>query len=145
MLYFDTSFLVPLIFQESTSEQIGRFIRGHKDKELAISQWTSLEFSSVLAREVRMNHLAPEAALDADIRFDALVAASFTVIAPAAADFELSRQYLRKFGTRLRLGDAFHLAIAKNHGASVIHSLDRGLLRAADTLGLSASIGIRAR
>jgi uncharacterized protein len=56
MLYFDTSFLVPLLFEESTSAVIQDFMARQKG-ELAVSHWTRLEFSSVLAREVRMNRL----------------------------------------------------------------------------------------
>ena len=91
MLYFDTSFLVPLLFQESTSTQIDAFIRRQRAGELTVSHWTRLEFSSVLAREVRMGQLDRDAARDAEARFDALVAESFAVILPSAADFELSR------------------------------------------------------
>jgi predicted nucleic acid-binding protein len=143
MLYFDTSFLVPLVFQESTSQKVERFIGSVKEEELATSHWTSLEFSSVLTREVRSGRLQRQAALDAEARFDILMAESFTRITPTAADFQLSRQYLGSTEARLRIGDAFHLAIAKNHGASTILSLDKGLVRAADIFGLSASVGIR--
>jgi len=98
-----------------------------------------LEFSSVLAREVRMEHLDAGSAQDANTRFGALVAASFAVIVPTAADFELARQYLHRYETGLRIGDAFHLAIAKNHGVSAVHSLDKGLIKAGKMLGLSVS------
>ena len=144
MLYFDTSFIVPLLFKESTSAQVDNFIRRQRGEDLAVSYWTRLEFSSVLAREVRMGALAPDAALDAEVQFDSVVAASFVVLLPTASDFELSREYLQRYETKLRLGDAFHLAIARNHGASTIHSLDKGLLRAASLLGLPAGRGIRA-
>ena len=145
MLYFDTSFLVPLLFQESISTQIDAFIRWQRAGELTVSHWTRLEFSSVLAREVRMGQLDRNAALDAEARFDALVAESFAVILPSAADFELSRAYLQRYETKLRVGDAFHLAIAKNHAAAMIHSLDKGLLHAASLLGIPATKGIRTR
>ncbi len=36
----------------------------------------------------------------------------------------------------LRAGDALHLAIARNHHARAIHSLDKKLLTAGRTLGL---------
>ena len=48
MFYFDTSFLVPLLFVEATSARIERFIAGlHRDR-LATSHWTRVEFSSAL-------------------------------------------------------------------------------------------------
>lgn len=144
MLYFDTSFLVPLLFQESTSTRIESFIARQTGENLAVSHWTRLEFSSVLAREVRMGRVGQEVALDANVRFDALIARSFVVLLPTAADFELSREYLQRYETKLRIGDAFHLAIAKNHNAFMIHSLDKGLLHAASVFGLPAARGIRA-
>lgn len=144
MLYFDTSFLVPLLFQESTSGRIDNFIRRQRGGELAVSHWTLLEFPSVLAREVRMGQLDRQASLEAESRFVALIAESFAVHLPTGADFDLARAYLQRHETRLRIGDAFHLAIAKNHAASMIHSLDAGLLRAARLLGLPATRGIRA-
>ena len=54
MLYFDTSFLVPLILPESTSDKVAHFFRGLPAAELAVSHWTRVEFSSLIAREVRM-------------------------------------------------------------------------------------------
>ena len=54
MLYFDTSLLVPLILQEATSDDIEAFVNGLPTGSLALSHWTCLEFSSLLAREVRM-------------------------------------------------------------------------------------------
>lgn len=58
MLYFDTSFLVPLILIEPTSVQVQRFFRRHANEGLVISEWTRVEFSSLLARDVRMGVLA---------------------------------------------------------------------------------------
>jgi predicted nucleic acid-binding protein len=142
MLYFDTSFLVPLLFSETTSARIQSFIGRQVAGSLAISQWTWLEFSSVLAREVRMRHLDADSAQAADTRFGALMATSFAVIVPTAADFELAREYLRRHETGLRIGDAFHLAIGKNHGVSAVQSLDKGLVKAGTMLGVPVSSGI---
>jgi len=57
MVYFDTSFLVPLILIEPTSIQIQRFLRRQNAGELATSHWARLEFSSLVARDVRMGVL----------------------------------------------------------------------------------------
>ena len=54
MLYFDTSFLVPLFLKEPTSGKIQQYLRRKHALELATSHWTRLEFSSLLAREVRI-------------------------------------------------------------------------------------------
>jgi uncharacterized protein len=136
MLYFDTSFLVPMVIAESTSEKVERFLARQTPGELAVSYWTRLEFSSLLAREVRMGGLEPPAALDADAQFEALVNESFMLLVPRADDYDLARQYLQNYRTGVRAGDALHLAIATNNRASAIYSFDKKLRRAGKVLDL---------
>lgn len=143
MLYFDTSFLAPLILEEETSEKVEAFVGTLPTGELCISHWTRTEFASLLAREVRMGALAEDNALAAMDQFDAMVAESFQVLAPGAADFELATGYIKHFATKLRAGDALHLAIASNHGAKMFYTLDEGLLAAAKLLKVHASRGIK--
>ena len=142
MLYFDTSFLAPLILQEPTSADVEKFVTGLPVGELAISHWTRIEFSSLLAREVRMGGLDRRAARDADAQFDALVAESFVVLLPNADDFDLARQNLQTYESGLRAGDALHLAIAANRRADAFYSLDKALLKAGKLLGVPVSVGI---
>ena len=47
--------------------------------ELAISNWTRIEFSSLLAREVRMGGLDGPAAREADAQFETVVTESLVV------------------------------------------------------------------
>lgn len=145
MLYFDTSFLAPLIFPEATSDRIAAFVRRLPTAELAVSHWTRVEFSSLIAREVRMGGLDIQAATRADARFEAMVDESFSVLLPNANDFGLAKRYLGRFETGLRAGDALHLAVANNHRATVIYSLDKALLHAGKILDLPVSAGIRLR
>jgi hypothetical protein len=71
--YFDTSFLVPLVLPEATSGRISAFLAGLPAGELAISHWARVEFSSLVAREVRMGGLDGQEAAQADARFEALL------------------------------------------------------------------------
>ena len=143
MRYFDTSFLAPLILQEPTSARIERFIVGLQSDELAISHWTRVEFSSLLAREVRMGGLKSQTAEEADAQFETIVKESFAVVLPNAGDFELAKKYLGTYEAGLRAGDALHLAIASARRAEVIYSLDKRLVKAGKALGLPVSAGIR--
>jgi predicted nucleic acid-binding protein len=143
MRYFDTSFVAPLILEEAASSKVERFIAGLPAGELAVSHWTRVEFSSLLAREVRMGGLEQQAAREADAQFEATVQESFIVLAPGSDDFDLARAYLGNYSTGLRAGDALHLAIAANHAVEAIYSLDKTLLKAGMTLGLPVSMGIR--
>ena len=142
MLYFDTSFLTPLMRGESTSAAVERFIMRLSTPERAISHWTRVEFASVLARDVRMRNLASAVALELEAKFDEMLSASFVVLLPSAADFDLAKAYIDNHETGLRTGDAMHLAIAHNHRCEAIYSLDKGLLKAGRQLGLPVSTGI---
>lgn len=142
MLYFDTSFLVPLILPEATSDSIAAFVGGLSTVQFAVSHWTRVEFSSLIAREVRMGGLDVQTATRADARFESMVNESFSVLPPNIDDFGLAKRYLGRFETRLRAGDALHLAIAANHRAEVIYTLDRTLLDAGKILNLPVSMGI---
>jgi predicted nucleic acid-binding protein len=141
MRYLDTSFLTPLFREEETSSRVGRFIAELPTGELAISRWTEVEFASLLARDVRMGAIGKEEARDTDALFMDVVVHSFIVLLPSANDYELSRNYLLNFATGLRGGDALHLAVAANHRAEAIYSLDKTMIAAGKILGLPVSAG----
>jgi uncharacterized protein len=92
-----------------------------------------------------MGGLDVQAATRADARFEAMVEESFSVLLPNADDFGLAKRYLGRFETNLRAGDALHLAVANNHRALVIYSLDKTLLEAGKILELPVSMGIRTK
>jgi uncharacterized protein len=112
---------------------------------LIISHWTRVEFFSMLAREVRGGGLTEQIAREADARFEAAMAQSFTVVLPDRRDFDLCKQYLQRFDTGLRVGDAFHLAIASNRRVHAFYTLDRKLLRSGRLLDLPVTAGLRGR
>ena len=74
-----------------------------------------------------MGGLVEADALLAIGQFDELVADSFQVLMPRTADYERAKQHIQNFDSKLRAGDALHLAIANNNGATVLHTLDVGL------------------
>ena len=76
--------------------------------------------------------------------FDALADDSLHVLIPAAADFELARDFVAEFATQLRGPNALHLAIARNNAVEEILTLDDGLIFAAKKLKIKARRGIRA-
>jgi predicted nucleic acid-binding protein len=143
MLYFDTSFLAPLFLEEPTSIEVERFMTGLPAGELAISHSTRVEFSSLLAGEVRMGGLDGQAASDADAQFETVMTESFAIWLPNADDFTLAKEYLGIHETGLGAGDALNLAIARNHGAKTFYSLEESLLNAGKLLGVPVSVGIR--
>lgn len=142
MHYFDTSFLAPLILEESTSAKVERFIAKLPSGELAVSQLARVEFSSLLAREVRMGGLDGRSARNADAQFEAVLKESFVVLLPSIDDFDLAKEYLGNHKTGLRAGDALHLAVAYNHSSQAIYTLDKTLLKAGKLLDLPVSTGV---
>ena len=143
MIYLDTSFLTPLFRAEPVSERIGNFLAAQPLGTLAISHWTRVEFASVMARDVRMKILGEATARKLIEEFDALADDSLHVLFPSAADFDLARDFVAEFATRLRGPDALHLAIARNNGVAEILTLDDGLLFAARKLKLKARRGVK--
>lgn len=142
MLYFDTSFLTPLVRQEATSAKVEQLVRRLPVGELAVSHWTTVEFSSLLAIHIRMGGLTADVARSINAAFDTLIDGSFVVLLPDADDFKRAREYLGHHNTGLRAGDALHLAIAGNRRAETIFSLDKTFLTAGRFLGLPVSRGI---
>ncbi len=139
MIYFDTSFLTPLFLEEPMSEAVERFIASLPVAELSTSHWTRVEFSSLLAREVRMGGLSEADARGADVAFESAIGESFQMLTPTPSDFDRAKALLARPLTGLRAGDAIHLAIADRRGIDVIYSLDHGLIKAAALLNVNAS------
>ena len=104
-----------------------------------VSRWTQTEFASVLARNVRMRLQAEADARALMGAFEQDLDSSFFLYTPAAEDFVFaSRLLLTSPTSGLRGADALHLAAAKNQNAA-LYTFDQTLLRAAATLGVSAS------
>lgn len=143
MRYFDTSFLAPLVREEKASSRVARFMAGLPTGALAVSHWTEVEFASLVAREVRIGGLANDEAREANALFEDMISQSFVVLLPNAEDYRLARDYLHDYATGLRAGDALHLAIAANHRAEAIYSLDKSMIKSGKRLGLPMNVGIR--
>jgi uncharacterized protein len=143
VIYFDTSFVAPLVLPEPT-HSVTAFVRTLPSDELAVSHWTVVEFSSLIARKVRLGELDAEGAARTDARFEAAVDESFTVLLPNLNDFVLAKRYLGKFESGLRAPDALHLAIASNRDVTAFYTLDKRLIAAGRIFDLPV-MGIRNR
>jgi uncharacterized protein len=142
VLYFDTSVILPLFVPEPTSKAVMAFVDGLPADQLTVSQWTMVEFASVLGRHVRGGRIDRVFAAEVTARFDTLAPGTFCILSPTAADFCLARQWLADPARGLRAGDALHLAIARNNDARKIFSFDKSMLRAGRELGLTMSSGL---
>lgn len=139
MIYLDTSFVAPYYLNEASSAAVTKALHGAAPGQLALSSWTCTEFSSVLARLVRMSHLTRAHALDVMDAFEQDLQSAFFVIHPVGQDFAFaSALCLKDPALGLRSADALHVAVAANRNLP-IYTLDKTLIRAAIGLGYSAS------
>ena len=136
MLYFDTSFVAPLVLPEAASARVEAIMRQMAPGEIAVSHWTRVEFAGLVARRVRMRELTEQLASRAVLVFESLLAESYQVILPAPSDFDLAMRLLQHYRTGLRSGDALHLAIAQNHNADRFFTLDKKLIKTAKLWGI---------
>jgi predicted nucleic acid-binding protein len=143
MIYLDTSFLTPLFREEATSAAVADFLSRQAVGTLAVSQWTSVEFASLMSREVRMGALTASQGRRLLTAFDSVMASSMVLWIPNAKDFELAREYVAHFATQLRGPDALHLAVAHSHDVAFVATLDNGMLAAAKKLKIPAKRVIR--
>jgi uncharacterized protein len=143
LIYLDTSFLAPFYIQEATSVSVETILLSILTDKLAISDWTTVEFTSLVSRRVRMNELNLEQ-MEAIIHsFKEDTSQSYTIFRVTTTDFILASEFIQQWETGLRAGDALHLAIARNHSIENLLSLDRKLIDAARQLNIpSDSCGL---
>ena len=67
--------------------------------------------------------------------FSRLATESLLVLPVASAHFRSAAKLVDQHATGLRAGDALHLAVASDHGATV-HTLDQRLAQAGPVLGV---------
>ncbi len=139
MIYLDTSVLVAALTREPRTEEIQAWLADRNAGELFISDWAIVEFSSALSLKLRAGHLEGHHRADALATFNGLVENSFTVLPVSRRDYHTAARFADQHITRLRGGDALHLAVSSRHGAR-LRTLDRLLAQAASHLGVSAEL-----
>jgi predicted nucleic acid-binding protein len=105
MIYLDTSFIAPRYISEATSEQIEQFLL-QVDSNIAISDWTYVEFVSLLARRLRMREIQEEVMMQVIAMFEYDMRESFYVFTPTISDYKLAAHFLQIPSTGLRAGFA---------------------------------------
>ncbi|HEY2815828.1 MAG TPA: type II toxin-antitoxin system VapC family toxin [Casimicrobiaceae bacterium] len=145
MVYLDTSFVAPLVISEADSRAVEAVVMKIPAGQLTSSMWTIVELASLVSRKVSVGALSQSEGNAVRRELKRLIDESFEMLVPTSADFEEAAKYLEILKTGLRSGDALHLAIAGNHGARKILSLDKAFVEAGKRLNLAVSQGIRGR
>jgi hypothetical protein len=139
MLYLDTSLLVAALTNEAETERMQHWLGRQREDELAISDWVTTEFSSALSIKLRTGQIGAAHRADALAMFTRLATDSFAVVPVSRLQFRTAARFVEQHALGLRAGDALHLAICGDHGATLC-TLDRRLSDAASALGLKTML-----
>jgi predicted nucleic acid-binding protein len=139
MLYLDTSLLVAALTNEAETEHMQRWLGQQQVDELAISDWVATEFSSALSIKLRSGHIEAAHRAAALATFARLAADSFSVIPVSRLQFRTAARFADQHMLGLRAGDALHLAVCADVGATLC-TLDRRLGHAGSALGVKTML-----
>jgi len=137
MLYLDTSILVSALTKEPSTSAVRTWLAQQPGDQLTISDWVVTEFSSAMSFKVRIGAIntAQHAAILG--QFTQWAVNTFGNLPVQAMSFHTAARYCDQSQLNLRSGDALHLAICVEHGATIC-TLDQVLGRAAPLLGVAS-------
>src|SRR6266849_10951755 len=139
MLYLDTSLLVAVLTNEAETERMRHWLGQQPVDDLAVSDWVATEFSSALSIKLRTGQIGAAHRADALALFTRLGTDSLTIVAVSRLQFRTAARFVDQYELGLRAGDALHLAICADHGATLC-TLDRRLSEAGPALGVKTML-----
>jgi len=135
--YLDASFLVVLLTPEPFSGRADTFLQNNTES-LIVSDFAAAEFSSAIARRVRMGEFTLHQAQITLSRFDTWLARTADRIEISPADVAVATAFLRRLDLTLRTPDAIHIAIAQRINATLV-TFDQRMTESARALGVTVA------
>ncbi|MEJ0024413.1 MAG: type II toxin-antitoxin system VapC family toxin [Rhizomicrobium sp.] len=133
-VYLDASVLVALFLDDPFSERADAALRG-KGLSLVVSDLAGAEFSSAVARHVRMGELSATEAQQAFADFDRWCLSSTERSEAHPVDMRIAQSLVRSLLYTLRTPDALHIAVAQRLGAELA-TFDQRMADCARAVGL---------
>ena len=134
MLYVDSSILVGLCTKETKSPSINKWYENSRDLQLISSTWMFTEFASALSIKERTGQITPKESKSAWKIFEAICNNDIELLPIDNKVFYSAGLLVLDSSSKLRSGDALHLAAAKFFKAKAIITLDRVLEKNASRL-----------
>ncbi|MGH6877910.1 MAG: type II toxin-antitoxin system VapC family toxin [Rhizomicrobium sp.] len=134
-LYLDTSLLVAAFTNESRTAEVQEWLRKQATKALAISDWVVTEFSAALSIKLRTGQLTGTHRAAALAIFARTSVDSFVLLPVLGSHFQRAARIADQHLLGLRAGDALHLAVASDHGATLC-TLDARMSDGGSAIGI---------
>jgi uncharacterized protein len=137
--YLDTSVVVAVLTPEVHSERVEAWMTDHLPVTLSISEWVSTELSAALSIKLRRGDINETQRTNALATFAELFTGGLTILPISTSRFQVAARFADIHSLGLRGGDALHLAICAEHGATLC-TLDRQLSGAGPALGVATTL-----
>ena len=134
--YLDTSLLVAALVREPSSERIQAWLAAQDPAACAISDCVVTEFSSALSIKLRSGQLGEDHRATVLANFTGLATRRLAVLPVERRHFRDAARFADRQALGLRSGDALHLAVCADQGATLC-TLDRRMAQAATVLGIA--------
>ena len=138
-VYIDTSVLVAALTNEAETDRMQSWLSSQDPDELFISDWVATEFSSALSIKLRSGQINVADRANALALFTRLSAESFQILPITTQQFRAAARFSDQYALGLRAGDALHLAVCADHGATLC-TLDRRIAEAGPNIGLKTKL-----